>query len=83
VAGPQSGIPQGRHRLLSLATCSAQSSRRFAKESRHVMGINEITYEIRGAVFRINPGVFSVLLKRYLKAEIRQMVFDLPEGQVA
>jgi hypothetical protein len=46
------------------------------------MGINEITYAIRGAVFDINPRVFTVFAEKDVKAEIRRMVLNLPEGKV-
>ena len=70
------------HRLLSRATCSAQNSHRFARDNRHVMGINDTIDVMSGAIFGITPHVGAFSFERYLKAEIRRMVLDLPEGQV-
>ena len=41
------------------------------------MNIDDITYQIRGAIFEVN----KVLGYGFLEAEIKRLVLDLPEGQ--
>jgi GxxExxY protein len=59
---------------LSRATCSAQSSHRFAKKNGYAMEINDITYAIRGAVFEVNRILGSGFLEKVYE---NALIFEL------
>lgn len=59
---------------MSRATCSAQSSHRFAKKNGYAMEINDITYAIRGAVFEVNRILGSGFLEKVYE---NALIFEL------